>query len=132
MKRSPEEWHALIEAQPSSGLGVGSYCRQHQVTSSCFYRWRRLLTGTSGAMSPWAAKRRRTSTSVEPLPVIQGFATVQVSQGKIGPQSLPDESIRLLLAGGRELILPASMPAQRLVELLVALENKPSSLERGV
>lgn len=83
-------------------------------------------------MSPWAAKRRRTSTSVEPLPVIQGFATVQVSQGKIGPQSLPDESIRLLLAGGRELILPASMPAQRLVELLVALENKPSSLERGV
>lgn len=86
--------------------------------------------------SPCAGTKRRR------LPAIQGFAAVQVAQDPGEPRSLPGESIRLRLAGGRggrELILPESMPVRRLVELLVALEGapalaegKPSSLERGV
>ena len=70
---------------------------------------------------------------------LQGFAAVQVLQDQSGPESPPREPIRLALAGGRELILPVSMPTQRLVELLVALECRPSwlkarssGLERGV
>ena len=122
LRRSQEQWHALIEAQPSSGLGVEEYCRQLQVTTSCFYRWRRALTVTSGATPPRVAKHRR-------LPALQGFAAVQVLQDQEGPGLLPPEPLRLALAGGRELILPVSMPIQRLVELLVALECGPSSLK---
>ena len=56
---------------------------------------------------------------------MEGFAAVTLVQDKSGPGSLPGESIRLLLAGGRELILPVSMPAPRLAELLMALESGP-------
>jgi hypothetical protein len=114
----------LIEAQASSGLGVEEYCRQQHLTPSCFYRWRRFLTGKTGARSAWANQRRRS------LPAIDGFAAVQVVADKSEPRSLPGEPIRLRLAGGRELILPVSMPAQRLAELLMALESRPR--ERSV
>jgi transposase-like protein len=122
-KRSPEQWRALVAAQPSSGLAVEQYCRRHELTSSCFYRWRRFLTGTTGTTSPWASSKRRR------LPPVQGFAAVHVAQNP-KPRPLQDESIRLRLAGGWELILPASMPTGRLVELLVALESKPCGRER--
>jgi len=123
-RRSPEHWRALIEAQPSSGQGVEAYCRQRQVTSSCFYRWRRFLTGATGASSPWANSKPR------PLPAVAGFAAVHLKQDQSEPRSVPDDSIRLMLAGGRELILPASMPTPRLVELLVALEGSSSRPNR--
>lgn len=118
-QRLPEDWRLLIEAQGSSGLGVEEYCRRQQITPSCFYRWRRFLAGGEGGTSPWANLRRRRSRAID------GFAAVQVVADKIGPGSSPVEPIRLLLAGGRELILPISMPARLLAELLVALESKP-------
>jgi hypothetical protein len=126
VRRSPEQWRALIEAQPTSGQGVEEYCSQHQVTSSCFYRWRRFLTGTTGATSPWA--------NLKSLPAIKGFAAVHLKQDQSEPRSLPGDSMRLRLAGGRELILPVMMPIPRLVELLVALEGmpKPAKPERDV
>jgi hypothetical protein len=123
-RRLPEDWRLLIEAQASAGLGVEEYCRQQRLTPSCFYRWRRFLAGTGGGTSPWANQRRRS------LPAIAGFAAVRVASDQSKPQSLPGESIRLRLAGGRELILPVSMPASRLVELLIGLESPPR--ERGV
>jgi len=122
-QRSAEQWRLLIEAQPASAQSVDEYCRQRRLTPSAFYRWRRFLTGKTGAASAWANPKRRRSRAIE------GFAAVQVVD-KSGPGSLPGESIRLLLAGGRELILPVSMPARLLVELLVALESK--SRERGI
>jgi len=123
-RRLPEDWRLLIEAQATSGLGVKEYCRQQRLTPSCFYRWRRFLTGKTGAASAWANPKRRRSRA------INGFAAVQMVEDKSEPRSLPGEPIRLLLAGGRELILPVSMPARRLAELLMALESKPR--ERGV
>jgi hypothetical protein len=38
--------------------------------------------------------------------------------------------IRLALCGGRELILPASTPVRRLVELVMALEDESLKPER--
>jgi hypothetical protein len=126
VRRSAQEWRALVEAQPSSGLGVEEYCDRHQLSASCFYRWRRCLSGTGGARSPWSKPKRSASP--------EGFAAVRVVQehrksprpSELGAGS---EVIRLTLAGGRELILPASMPLERLVELLTALEDKSSRLE---
>src|SRR6266446_2486621 len=126
--RPGEQWRMLIEAQPASGVGVAAYCREHGVATSCFYRWRRLFTGSMGAKtsppgltasSGLPRKRRRRA------PAIDGFAAVRVVPERGGgnafhgeSRSSSSESIRLLLAGGRELILPASMPTQQLVELL--------------
>ena len=122
VRRSPEQWRALVQAQPSSGQSVEEYCRRHQVTPSSFYRWQQFLTGNTGATSPWAKPKRPSA------PVITGFAAVHLKQDP-EPGSAPGDSIRLLLAGGRELILPASMPTARLVELLVALEGMPLRVE---
>jgi hypothetical protein len=127
MRRSPEQWRALVEGQPSSGQSVEEYCRRHKVTSSSFYRWQQFLTGNTGATSPWAKPK------LQPLPAIAGFATVHLKQDP-EPRSAPGDSIRLMLSGDRELILPASMPTPRLVELLAALERipKPAKPERDV
>ena len=116
--RTREQWQALIDAQAASGQGVEPYCRQHGITTSCFYRWRRFLSGASGAATPWAGHKKRRPAG----PV--GFAQVKVGEGRPAvPASA--EPMRLRLAGGRELVLAASTPAARVAELLLALEALP-------
>jgi hypothetical protein len=115
--RTREQWQALIDAQAASGLGIEPYCRQHGVTTSCFYRWRRFLSGVSGAASPWAGHKKRRAAG----PV--GFAKVRVVQDRPAPPA-GQEPMRLRLAGGRELVLAASTPAARVAELLLALEAR--------
>lgn len=121
VRRSAEQWRAMVEAQVSSGLSVVEYCGRQQITSSSFYRWRHFLSGAGGARSPWS-KRKRSAPSPE------GFAAVRVVQNR--QPGVGGEVIRLTLCGGRELILPASTPVQRLIELLVALEAKSCGPER--
>ena len=123
-KRLPEQWRVVIEAQRGSGLGVEAYCRQQQITPSCFYLWRRFLSQTTGAASPWMGQKRwrQSISSVGLAPAIEGFAAVRVAAQTNAPRTLGDESNRLSLSGGRELILPVSMPVQWLAELLMALE----------
>jgi hypothetical protein len=121
--RSPEQWRALIQAQPASGLGVEDYCRLHQLTSSCFYRWRRFLAGSPTASSPWMGQKKN-----RPSATPTGFAAVRVL-----PEARPlDEPIRLRLATGRELLLPASIGMDRLAELVMALDAGPAGPNRGV
>lgn len=115
--RTREEWQALIDAQAASGQGVEAYCRQHGITTSCFYRWRRFLSGASGAATPWAGQKKRRSSG----PV--GFAQVKVVEDR-PPVPASAEPMRLRLAGGRELVLAASMPTARVAELLLALETR--------
>ena len=89
--------------------------------SSCFYRWRRFLTGTGGAASPWAGQKKRRARTPD------GFARVKVLADLARPftdEPPGGEPIRLRLTGGRELVLPASTATGRLVELLVALEAR--------
>lgn len=136
---SAEQWRALIAGQEASGLGVEAYCRQHQLTSSCLYRWRRFFAGAMGAASAWG-KPGRCVTSKRRSEPVEGFAAVRVVPEPICRRSVaalgaaaartPEPSMRLLLAGGRELILPMSMPTPLLAELLAALEAKPSKRER--
>ncbi|HSZ56309.1 MAG TPA: hypothetical protein VK797_11650 [Tepidisphaeraceae bacterium] len=121
VRRSAQQWQALVEAQPSSGLGVGDYCDRHQLSASCFYRWRRCLSEAGGARSPWC-RRQRSAPSPE------GFAAVRVVQDR--QPGVGGEVIRLTLCGGRELILPASTPVRRLVELVMALEDESLKPER--
>ena len=113
---------ALTLMQSVNGSPV---CRQQQITPNCFYRWRRFLTPSAGGTLPGANPTRRR------LRTIDGFATVRVVEAPSQERALPGEGepIRLRLAGGRELVLPASMPARRLAELLMALEGQPRERE---
>lgn len=36
-KRSHEDWAALIQQQPASGLTITAFCRQHKLSVSSFY-----------------------------------------------------------------------------------------------
>ena len=35
------QWRDIIEQQEASGLSGAAFCRQHNVSLSCFYYWRR-------------------------------------------------------------------------------------------
>lgn len=102
-------WRGRIEAQRASGQSVRAWCQANGAREHSFFWWRVRL-GLSGA------KRRRSlepsKTESSPL----AFAQVLVNAGS--------EPLRVRLAGERELILPASMPMPRVVELLAELEKR--------
>src|SRR6187401_3200825 len=99
------EWRERIEAQRGSGRSIRSWCREHSLPEHTFYWWRTRL-----GLSPAARKRpRRHGKAIR-------FAEVVI------PGSPMIDPIRLNLPGGRELILPASMPIESVVTLIRALE----------
>jgi len=101
-----DEWRERIEAQRGSGRSVRSWCGEHSLPEHAFYWWRTRL-----GLSPAAPQRpRRRAEEVR-------FAEVVV------PRSPVIDPIRLNLTGGRELILPASMPIESVVTLIRALET---------
>ena len=44
VRRTWEEWRALVERQRESGLSVSEFCCREQTTENSFYRWRRRLS----------------------------------------------------------------------------------------
>lgn len=41
-KHSHEDWVALIQQQPASGLTIKAFCRQHKLSVSSFYAHKQL------------------------------------------------------------------------------------------
>ena len=41
LRRSPQQWHQLVEAQQSSGLSVAQFCTENKITLSNFYLQRK-------------------------------------------------------------------------------------------
>ena len=45
-------WRTIIDNQAASGMSVAAYCREHHLTSSYYYKWRRKIrdekAGTGG------------------------------------------------------------------------------------
>lgn len=48
-RRSAAEWRALLDAQVTSGLSVGTFCKKVSVSTASFYRWQGLLDGLGNA-----------------------------------------------------------------------------------
>ena len=48
-RRSAAEWRALLDAQATSGLSVGTFCRKVSVCTASFYRWQGVLEGHGDA-----------------------------------------------------------------------------------
>jgi hypothetical protein len=107
--RAGEVWRERVVAQQASGQAVRAWCREHGCPEHGFYWWRAKL-GLSPASG--APRQRRRMRPVH-------FAEVVVER----PEAEP---IVFRLRGGRELLLPASMPVARLAELLRAVEGAAS------
>lgn len=104
-----EDWRRRIEAQRAGGLTVRAWCQANGVREHAFYWWRARL-GLSPAVRGAAGTPRAKGNAA-------GLSRVVVAASPLA------EGPRLRLGGGRELILPASMPVGRVAELLVALER---------
>ncbi|HEY1683248.1 MAG TPA: hypothetical protein VGG19_00675 [Tepidisphaeraceae bacterium] len=100
-----EAWRQRIAMQRSSGQSIRAWCRQNNLHEHAFYWWRSRL-GLSPKLP--ARRQRRASKPIR-------FAEVVVGRPVTEP-------MRLCLGGGRELLLPASMPVDQVAQLISALE----------
>jgi hypothetical protein len=103
-------WRERIVAQQASGQTIRAWCQNNGCHEHAFYWWRAKL-----GLSPVTAKRRVKPGMVKPV----GFARVVVQPTKQGG----DDVIRVSLLGGRELMLPASMPIEQLATLVRTIEG---------
>lgn len=96
-------WRGVLDRQATSELSVRSFCRRERLSEASFYAWRRPI-----------GKRDRSSIPAS------AFLPVAVSD------EVPTDraSIWLELAGGRVLRLSGTIPADRLADLVVALEAR--------
>ena len=101
-----EAWRERIAAQRASGQSIRAWCREHNHQEHCFYWWRARL-----GLSPKSATKRQQRRAARPIQ----FAEVVVNH---------HEPIRLRLAGGRELHLPASMPVEHIAKLIRSIEGE--------
>jgi hypothetical protein len=99
-------WRERVMAQQGSGQTIRAWCRQNNCHEHAFYGWRCRL-----GLSPRAVSKRR-----EPPGKPMKFAEVVVGGAGLEP-------IRLRLGGGRELMLPASMPVESIARLVRAIEG---------
>jgi hypothetical protein len=110
-------WRDRIEAQRGSGQSVRAWCLANRAREHSFFWWRARL-----GLSPGKRPSRRSSKPI-------AFARVLVEPSVVMAKLAAVETLRLRLAGGRELIFPASMPVQQVAKLVHAIEGKPSIIE---
>ena len=96
-----DAWRERIMSQRASGRSIRAWCREHNHHEHAFYWWRARL-----GLSPKAAVKRRRAQAIT-------FAEVVVNRV---------EPISLRLGGGRELLIPASMPPEHIAKLIRAIE----------
>jgi hypothetical protein len=98
-------WRDRLKRHAASGLSVREFCGREELAESAFYAWRRIVAERDGE----AMSRQRASAFV-PLSVIE--------------QASRETAIEIELAGGRTLRLPSAIAAQRLAEVVHALEGR--------
>jgi hypothetical protein len=101
-----QDWRERITSQRASGQSIRAWCRENNHHEHAFYWWRSRL-----GLSPRLAAKRPQHRPVKPLK----FAEVVVDRAA-------GEAMCLRLGGGRELLLPASMPIESIAKLVRAIE----------
>ena len=112
---SADVWRERIEAQRASGQSIRAWCRDNSFYEHTFYSWRSRL-----GLSPGPVRKRRSRQGGG-----LGFAEVVVGRGAVGASLVArlEEPILLRFAGGRELVLPMSMPVRQIAGLVRELEG---------
>lgn len=101
-------WRSVFARFAKSGLSIRAFCRREKVTEPAFYAWRREIH----------------DRDQEPRPT-PAFVPVVASDRSPETDARASEGIRVELPGGRILHLPSTMAAQRVAELVRAVESAP-------
>jgi hypothetical protein len=104
-------WRERIAAHRESGLSIRAWCRDNGYGEHLFYSWRAKL-----GLRPHEATARG---GLESLATVESilFAEVVIATAA--------QPLCLKLAGGRELVPPASMPIEQVARLLRLVEGQP-------
>ena len=115
-----QSWREALEQFAASGQSVREFCAARRLKGTAFYFWRREIQRRGGPLQvrrvPVRHARRRPRSS----PTSVAFAKVLVQRPVPG---LAEPSLCLRLLSGRELLLPVSLPAERLAALVRAIED---------
>jgi hypothetical protein len=98
-------WRDTFKRHAASRLSVRDFCGREKLAESAFYAWRRIVAERDGE-----AKATRRASAFVPLTVIE--------------QASRETAIEIELAGGRKLRLPPTIAAERLAEVVQALEGR--------
>jgi len=108
-------WRQLLKQFAASGQSVREFCAARRLKQTALYFWRAEVQRRDGrAAAPrWQSTPRRLA-----------FAKLMVQPPILAAEQA---DLRLRLGNGRELLLPASWPVQRVADLLRAIESQPSA-----
>jgi len=110
-------WRERIIAQQASGQSVRAWCRENAgCHEHSFYWWRARLS-----LVPYPARQRRVAKAQAP---VAGAQTIPFAEVLVAAAGQP---ICLRLAGGRELLLPASMAIEQVAKLVGLIEAHSTS-----
>jgi hypothetical protein len=112
-------WRQRIEAQRASGQTIRAWCRANATGEHSFYWWRARLGLTRGSHAGLRQRRRPGSRRCVEEPL--SFAQVRMDEGHVVEPAAA--AWRLRLAGGRELMVPASLPIEQVAQLVRAIER---------
>ena len=107
-----EKWERMVAGQRASGQSVRAWCQAHGCAEHSFYWWRAKL-----ARLPGQGPQRPAGGSLFAELIVERCEAEQ--RGARGA-----EPMVLRLSGGRELLLPGSMPVAEVARLLWALEKQ--------
>jgi len=111
-----QTWGERIAAQQAGGHSIRALCKEKGWHEHAFYWWRARL-----GLSPQSVVRRHRGRIVQ-----GGFAEVVVDRPVAEPFAAGvAEPIYLRLGGGRELVLPVSMPLEQVAKLAGLIEGRP-------
>jgi hypothetical protein len=112
-------WRGVLKRFKSSGKSVRVFCQHEKLSEPSFYAWRRTLSERDGASSQRSRVKRRSPAQPPAfLPII-----IKSSDG-VQNNDRSTGAITLELVGGRVLRFPETIAAERLAELIAALEAR--------
>lgn len=103
-KRSHEDWAALIQQQPASGLTITAFCRQHKLSISSFY-----------------ARKSHKAKITTVTPFVKATVATPTSMTTQAQPCHPQQSICLQHQTGLW-TFPSSLPATYLLDIIKGLQ----------
>lgn len=83
-QRNFSQWQNIIETHQQSGLSITQFCKQHRLTLSNFYKWRKIITASAkdpaiSASIPTVKKSRDTHNLIQLNTLAQLINTAPLS-----------------------------------------------------